>query len=103
MLHTAQRSAYRKAVELLSEHRTKALVVIHEGRRVVVPALRPDEVPTQWRGPGGVVLSPATGRVDPAWRVASDGPLILITSYDQRSYDELAAAHTEALTEWESV
>lgn len=102
-LHAAQRSAYRKTLDLLSEHRAKALVVIREGRQVLVPALRPDEIPTQWRGPGGVVLSPATGQVDPAWRVASDGRLILITSYDQRSYDELAAAHTEALREWESV
>ncbi len=102
-LHAAERAAYREALEQLSEHRSKALVVIHEGRQVMVPALRPDEVPTQWRGPGGVVLNPVTGQVDPAWRVASDGRLILITPYDQRSYDELAAAHIEALREWESV
>ncbi|WP_326718243.1 hypothetical protein OHT59_00995 [Streptomyces sp. NBC_00243] len=77
--------------------------MLREGRQVVVPALRPDEVPPPWRGPGGVVLNPVTGRADPAWRVASDGRLILITTYDQRSYDELAAAHTEALREWESL
>ncbi|MFF5962700.1 helix-turn-helix domain-containing protein [Streptomyces collinus] len=101
-LHAVERAAYREALERLSEHRSKALVVIRDGRQVLVPALRPDEVPTPWRGPGGVVLNPATGQVDPAWRVASDGRLILITPYDQRSYDELAAAHTEALREWES-
>ena len=76
--------------------------MVRDGRQVLVPAPRPDEVPTPWRGPGGVVLNPATGHVDPAWRVASDGRLILITPHDQRSYDELAAAHTEALREWES-
>ncbi|SDT28978.1 hypothetical protein SAMN05428941_2350 [Streptomyces sp. 2114.2] len=102
-LHAAERVAYREALERLSEHRSKGLVVFRDGHQVLVPALRADEVPAPWRGPGGLVIDPATGRIDPAWRVASDGRLILITPTDQRSYDELAAAHAEALTEWESV
>ncbi|MGW4490556.1 hypothetical protein [Streptomyces sp. NPDC004376] len=101
-LHAAERAAYREALERLSEHRSKAFVMVRDGRQVLVPALRPDEVPTQWHGPGGVVLDPATGQADPAWRVATDGRLILITPHDQRSYDELAAAHADALREWES-
>ncbi|MFJ8540077.1 hypothetical protein [Streptomyces sp. NPDC093591] len=50
----------------------------------------------------GVSLDPVTGRPAADWRVATDGRLILITPADQRSYDELAAAHAEALSEWES-
>ncbi|WP_307130058.1 hypothetical protein [Streptomyces aurantiacus] len=102
-LHSADRAMYRQALEHVSEHRSRALVVVRDGRPTVVPAVRPDEVPPLLRGPGGAVLDPATGRDDPAWRVASDGRLILITPYDQRSYEELAAAYSEALSEWESV
>jgi hypothetical protein len=49
------------------------------------------------------VLAPLTGRPAVDWRVATDGRLILITRANQRSCDELAAAHAEALSEWESV
>lgn len=45
---------------------------------------------------------PGHGPYRPGWRVATDGRLILTTPADQRTYDELAAAHAEALSEWES-
>jgi hypothetical protein len=102
-LHAAQRAAYREALERLAEHRSRAVVIVRDGRQVLVPAPRPDEIPPAWHAPGGGVLDPATGRPAADWRVATDGRLILITPSDQRSYDELAAAHAEALSEWESV
>ncbi|SEQ88538.1 hypothetical protein SAMN04487983_100911 [Streptomyces sp. yr375] len=101
-VHAAERAAYQRALELLSEHRSKAVVLVRDGRQVVVPAPRPDEVPTAWHAPDGCVLDPVTGRAAPDWRIATDGRLILITPADQRSYDELAAAHAEARSEWES-
>ncbi|WP_155058859.1 transcriptional regulator [Streptomyces blattellae] len=102
-LHAAERAAYREALERLAEHRSKAMVIVRDGRPVLVPAPRPDEIPSAWHAPGGRVLDPITGRAAPDWRIATDGRLILITPADQRSYDELAAAHAEALSEWESV
>ncbi|WP_244415110.1 MarR family winged helix-turn-helix transcriptional regulator [Streptomyces hygroscopicus] len=101
-LHAAERAAYRAALEQIAEHRNKALVVVHDGRSIPVPAPRADEIPAEWQADGGAVLDPATGRVAPEWRVATDGRLILITPADQRSYDELVAAHAEAVHEWES-
>ncbi|MEV6000540.1 helix-turn-helix domain-containing protein [Streptomyces griseomycini] len=101
-LHAAERTAYREALDRLAENRTKAVVIVREGRRVLVPAARPDEIPPTWHAPEGRVLDPVTGRTASDWRVATDGRLILITPADQRSYDELAAAHAEALSEWES-
>ncbi|MEU1185566.1 transcriptional regulator [Streptomyces sp. NPDC005820] len=101
-IHAAERAAYQRALERLSEHRSKAVVIVRDGRQVVVPAPRPDEVPTAWHAPDGHVLDPVTGRAAPDWRIATDGRLILITPADQRSYDELAAAHAEARSEWES-
>lgn len=101
-VHAAERAAYQKALERLSEHRSKAVVILRDGRQVLVPAPRPDEVPAAWHAPGGCVLDPASGRAAPGWRIATDGRLILITPADQRSYDELAAAHAEALSKWES-
>ncbi|MFJ9562742.1 hypothetical protein ACIRQQ_22170 [Streptomyces fuscichromogenes] len=52
--------------------------------------------------PGGRVLDPATGRPSADWRLATDGRVILVTPADQRAYDQLAAAHTQAISEWES-
>ncbi|WP_245173297.1 hypothetical protein [Streptomyces aureus] len=101
-LHAAERAVYRQALDRRAEHRTSAVVIARDGRQVVVPALHAAEVPPAWRAPEGCVLDPATGRVAPDWRIATDGRLILITPADQRSYDELAAAHAEALSEWES-
>lgn len=101
-LHAAERDLYQRALERLAEHRNRALVITHDGRPVLVPAVRPDEVPAAWHAPGGCALDPATGRPAADWRVATDGRLILITPADQRTYDELAAAHTQALSEWES-
>ncbi|MEU3778981.1 transcriptional regulator [Streptomyces sp900129855] len=101
-VHAAERAAYQKALERLSEHRSKAVVIVRDGRQVLVPAPRPDEVSAAWHAPDGCVLDPASGRAAPDWRIATDGRLILITPADQRSYDELAAAHAEALSEWES-
>ncbi|MEV6959583.1 helix-turn-helix domain-containing protein [Streptomyces sp. NPDC051207] len=101
-LHAAERSAYREALERLAEHRSKAVVIVRDGRQILAPAPRPDEIPSAWHAPGGRVLDPVTGRAVPDWRIATDGRLILITPADQRSYDELAAAHAEALSEWES-
>jgi hypothetical protein len=102
-LHVAQRAAYWEALDRLAEHRSKAVVIVCEdGRQLVVPAPRPDEIPPAWHTADGRVFDPATGRTAPGWRVATDGRLILITPADQRSYDELAAAHAEALSEWES-
>ncbi|MFJ6688301.1 transcriptional regulator [Streptomyces sp. NPDC091294] len=101
-VHAVQRAAYREALERLAEHRSKAVVIVRDGHQVVVPAPRPDEIPPAWHAPDGRVLDPATGRTAPGWRVATDGRLILITPADQRSYDELAVAHAEALSEWNS-
>ncbi|MET7725131.1 helix-turn-helix domain-containing protein [Streptomyces mirabilis] len=102
-LHTAQRAAYQEALDRLAEHRSQAVVIVRDGRQVLVPAPHPDEIPPTWHTPDGRVLDPVTGRPAADWRVATDGRLILITPSDQRSYDELAAAHAEALSEWESV
>ncbi|MET7729109.1 transcriptional regulator [Streptomyces mirabilis] len=102
-LHTAERAAYQEALERLAQHRSRAVVIIRDGRQVLVPVPRPDEIPPAWHAPDGRVLDPVTGRPAADWRVATDGRLILITPSDQRSYDELAAAHAEALSEWESV
>ncbi|RPE38915.1 IclR-like helix-turn-helix domain-containing protein [Streptomyces sp. Ag109_O5-1] len=101
-LHAAERTLYRKALERLAEHRSRAVVIVRDGCQVLVPSVRPDEVPAAWHAPGGRVLDPVTGRSSTEWRVATDGRLILITPADQRTYDELAAAHTQALSEWES-
>lgn len=102
ILHAVERAAYQEALDRRAEHRSKAVVIIRDGRQVLVPAPRPDEIPPKWQTPGGSVLDPATGRPATDWRLASDGRLILITPADQRSYDELAAAHAEALREWNS-
>jgi hypothetical protein len=101
-LHAAQRTAYRETLDRLAEHRSKAVVIVRDGRQVLVPAPGPDETPPTWHAPDGRVLDPVTGRPAAHWRVATDGRLILITLADQRSYDELATAHAEALHEWES-
>ncbi|WLW50779.1 transcriptional regulator [Streptomyces lincolnensis] len=101
-LHAAQRAAYREVLDRLAEHRSNAVVIVRDGRQVLIPAPRPDEIPPAWHAPDGRVLDPASGRAAPDWRVATDGRLILITPADQRSYDELAAAHAEALREWNS-
>jgi len=101
-VHAAERARYLKVLDKTAEHRTKAAVLVRDGRQVLVPAVRPDEVPAAWHTPGGRVLDPTTGRSAPGWHVATDSRLLLITPADQRSYDELAAAHAEALREWES-
>ncbi|MCM2419070.1 MarR family winged helix-turn-helix transcriptional regulator [Streptomyces sp. RKAG293] len=101
-LHATERVAYRQPLEQLSEHRSKALVIVRDGRQILVPTPRGDDIPPGWQLPGGAVLNPTTGRIAPEWRVATDGRLILITPADQRTYDELVAAHAEAVNEWES-
>lgn len=101
-LHAAERAAYREALEKISERRSKAVVVVKDGRQVLVPAPRADEIPPHWHASGGGVLDLTTGRIVPEWTVATDGRLILITPADQRSYDELVAAHAAAVDEWES-
>lgn len=101
-LHAVERAAYQEALDRLAEHRTKAVVIVRDDRQILVPAPRPDEIPPTWHAPDGRVLDPATGRPASDWRVATDGRLILIIPADQRSYDELAAAHAEALSEWNS-
>ena len=102
LLHAAERAAYRAALEQLSSHRRHALVVVHDGRTVVVPSVRPDEIPPTWHAPGGTVVDPSTGLTVPGWRVATDGRLIHVGPADERSYDELSAAHQQALLAWES-
>ncbi|MGW4137684.1 helix-turn-helix domain-containing protein [Streptomyces mirabilis] len=102
-LHTAERAAYQEALDRLAQHRSRAVVIIRDGHQVLVPVPRPDEIPPAWHAPNGRVLDPVTGRPAADWQVATDGRLILITPSDQRGYDELAAAHAEALSEWESV
>ncbi|WP_308377895.1 MarR family transcriptional regulator [Streptomyces sp. ISL-98] len=102
-LHDAERTAYRQALEQRAEHRSKALFVVHDdGRLVLVPAPRGDEIPAQWQPPSEGRSGPATTHTDCEWTVATDGRLILITPADQRTYDELVAAHAEAINEWES-
>ncbi|MGW3941325.1 helix-turn-helix domain-containing protein [Streptomyces phaeochromogenes] len=101
-LHAVERAAYREVLDQRAEHRSKALVIVRDGRQVLVPAPRPDEIPSACKAPGGSVLDPTTGRPATDWRIATDGRLILITPADRRSYDELAAAHAEALREWNS-
>ncbi|GAX58346.1 hypothetical protein SO3561_09919 [Streptomyces olivochromogenes] len=77
-------------------------MLVRDGDQVLIPAPRADEIPAAWHSPDGSVLDPATGRPAADWRLATDGRLILITPTDQLSYDELAAAHAQALSEWES-
>ncbi|WP_093788952.1 MarR family transcriptional regulator [Streptomyces sp. cf124] len=101
-LHAAQRTSYREALDRLTGHRSKAVVIVRDGLQILIPAPRPDEIPPAWHTPDGCVLDPVTGRTAADWRIATDGRLILITPADQRSYDELAAAHAEALSEWNS-
>ncbi|WP_328690674.1 helix-turn-helix domain-containing protein [Streptomyces phaeochromogenes] len=101
-LHAVERAAYREALDRRAEHRSKATVIVRDGRQVLVPTPRPDEIPSAWQSPDGRVLDPTTGRPATDWRIATDGRLILITPADQRSYDELATAHAEALREWNS-
>ncbi|MEU0945632.1 MarR family transcriptional regulator [Streptomyces canus] len=101
-LHAAERAAYREVLDRFAEHRSRAVVIVRDGHPVLVPTPRPDEIPPTWHSPDGRVLDPTTGRPAADWRIATDGRLILITPSDQRSYDELAAAHAEALSEWES-
>lgn len=101
-LHASERSAYRTALDRLAGHRSSAMVIVRDGSQVLVPAPRPDEIPSTVQARNGCVLDPVTGQPSPDWRIATDGRLILITPADQRSYDELAAAHAEALSEWES-
>ncbi|MEU1185994.1 MarR family winged helix-turn-helix transcriptional regulator, partial [Streptomyces sp. NPDC005820] len=96
-LHKAERAAYQEALARFTEHRSRAVVLVHDGRQVLVPAPRPDEIPATWHTQDGRVVDPVTGRPAAEWRIATDGRLILITPSDQRSYDELAAAHAEAL------
>jgi hypothetical protein len=100
--HAAERAAYRAVLDQRAEHRNKAVVIIRDGHHVLVPTPRADEIPPNLLGPHGQVLDPVTGRIDPQWRIATDRRLILITSRDQRTYDELAAAYAETLREWES-
>jgi hypothetical protein len=102
LFHAAERAAYRAALEQLASRPSRALVVIHDGRTVVVPSVRPDEIPPTWHAPGGAVVDPSTGLVVPGWRVATDGRLIHISPGNERSYDELAAAHQQAVLAWES-
>ncbi|MFD8212186.1 hypothetical protein ACFV2U_00150 [Streptomyces sp. NPDC059697] len=78
-MHAAERAAYQRALERLSEHRSKAVVIVGDGRQVLVPAPRPDEIPAAWHALDGCVLDPVTGRIAPDWRIATDGRLILIT------------------------
>jgi len=101
-LHAVERAAYREVLDRRAEHRSKAVVIVRNGRQVLVPAPRPDEIPPTWQSPDGSVLDPATGKPATDWRLATDGRLILITTADQCSYDELTAAHAEALREWNS-
>ncbi|MFC9246581.1 hypothetical protein ACFT7S_22100 [Streptomyces sp. NPDC057136] len=102
-LHATERAAYLQGLEQRSQHRTTARFIVHDdGRVVLLPSPRGDEVPARWQAPDGGLLDPATGRSLSDWRVATDGRLILVTPADQRSYDELVAAHAEALSDWES-
>ncbi|WP_405856843.1 transcriptional regulator [Streptomyces sp. NBC_01515] len=101
-LHAAERTSYRAALERLAGHPSTAVVIVRDGRQVLVPVPRPDEVPSTVQTRNGCVLDPVTGQPAADWRIATDGRLILITPADQRSYDELAAAHAEAISQWES-
>lgn len=100
--HAAERAAYLAALDRHAAHRKKAFVLVRDGVTVLVPAPRPDEVPTAWCGPRGEVIDPVTGSPDLSLRVATDGRLIVVTPADQRSYDDLVTDYREALQEWES-
>ncbi|WP_245796676.1 MarR family transcriptional regulator [Actinacidiphila alni] len=101
--HAAERAAYRAALEHLAARPSKAAVVVQDGRLVVVPPVRGDEIPPSWHAPGGAVIDPSTGLPVPGWRVATDGRLIHISPDDDRSYDELTTAHQQAVLAWESI
>ncbi|RAG82474.1 hypothetical protein DN069_27575 [Streptacidiphilus pinicola] len=101
-MHAAERAAYRAALAAMDERRSPALTAVVDGRTVLVPGPRADEIPAGWHGPDGTVLDPVTGRAVSGWQVATDGRLILLSPGDDRSYDELVAAHTTALHEWET-
>ncbi|MGW5474201.1 hypothetical protein [Streptomyces chartreusis] len=98
--HTVERAAYRKALDWLAEQDCGALPRRPPGPGSSSPSRRD---PTDVAAPDGRVLDPVTGRPAADWRIATDGRLILITPSDRRSYDEMAAAHAEALSKWESV
>ena len=100
--HAVERAAYLAALDRRATRTTRATVVIRDGVTVLVPTPRPDEIPQTWRGAHGEVVDPATGRIDAAFRGATDGRLILIAPGHEPSYDDLVTAHLEALQEWES-
>ncbi|MEY9871128.1 hypothetical protein ABH931_000593 [Streptacidiphilus sp. MAP12-33] len=100
--HAAERAAYRAALAALAEHRTPALTIVRDGKTVLIPAQRADEVPVRWWAEDGSVLDPVTRLPVPGWRVATDGRLILHSPGDQLTYDELVAANTLALESWET-
>ncbi|MGW0823171.1 helix-turn-helix domain-containing protein [Streptomyces sp. NPDC002845] len=60
-LHAVERAAYREALERLSEHRSKAVVIVRDGRQVLVPAPRPDEIPSGVARPGRARPRPGHG------------------------------------------
>jgi len=43
-------------LDRLSEHRSRAVVLVRDGRQVLVPMPRPDEIPPAWHAPDGRVL-----------------------------------------------
>lgn len=81
-LHAAERAAYREALQAWAEHRSPARTAQREGRIVLVPPPRADEVPTHLQSPAGAVLDPATGVPVSGWRIATDGRLILLSPGD---------------------
>ncbi|WP_406471565.1 hypothetical protein [Streptomyces sp. NBC_01615] len=52
VLHASRRAAYRQALDRLAEHRSEAVVIVRDGRQVLVPTPRPDEM--NFRCPDGV-------------------------------------------------
>ena len=98
-MHAAERALYLQALDRRQERRSTArFVITPDGRHVLIPALRGDEISTTRHDTAPLdTNSKASG-----WRVASDGRLILITPADERSYDELVAANAAAVREWES-
>ncbi|MFF0126190.1 hypothetical protein ACFYTG_10760 [Streptomyces mirabilis] len=64
-LHTAERAAYQQALDRFAEHHSRAVVIVRDGRQVLVPVPRPAEIPPAWHAPAGRVLDPRTRCGDP--------------------------------------
>ncbi|WP_392960443.1 helix-turn-helix domain-containing protein [Streptomyces sp. LN245] len=94
-LHAAQRAAYREALNRLAEHRSRAVVIVRDGRQVLVPTPRPDEVSSAWHTSYGHVLEAQSDSADDPFAPHPNTQIVLNTRHTSRS--QLNYAVPEAL------